>query len=54
MSINDDIFNRYLYFNNLTNYDLRYSSAVQKMPDGAVYFNEANKEKLDFDLKVND
>ena len=24
------------------------------MPDGAIYFNEANKERLNFDLKVND
>ncbi len=34
--------------------NIKGTSAVDKMPDGAVYFNQANKDGLNVDVKIND
>jgi hypothetical protein len=33
---------------------LRHTTAVQKMPDGGIFFNEANVNKLSANLQIND
>lgn len=53
-SINEEIFSRYEYFNNMSLKHIRETSAVDKMPDGAVYFYEANSERLKTNVKIND
>ena len=54
VSINDELFSRYLYFNSMSLKNVRDTSAVHKMPDGAMYFHKANNESLVVDVKVND
>lgn len=54
MSINEEIYSRYMYFNEMSLQNIRSTSAVHKMPDGSFYFNRASKEELSLDIKVND
>lgn len=53
-SVNVDIYDTIYYFNNLTDDDLRHTSALDKMADGAITFIEASNQKLEADLKIND
>jgi hypothetical protein len=34
--------------------NIRHTSAVDKFPDGAIYFRKADNNSLDVDLKIND
>ena len=43
-----------MYFNEMSLLNVRTTSAVDKMPDGAVSFRQANKEGLNVDIKIND
>jgi hypothetical protein len=35
-------------------YNIRTTTSVDKMPDGAVYFREASPNGLNVDVKIND
>ncbi len=43
-----------MYFNNMSVYNIRTTTAADKMPDGAVYFRQASSKGVNVDLKVND
>lgn len=46
--------NDYNYFYNLDYEDLHHTSGIDKMPDGAITFNQVNSFALKADLKIND
>ena len=48
------MYDDYNYVNNVTFDNLMNTSADDKMPDGAIYFKEANNSTLKAELKVND
>jgi hypothetical protein len=53
-SVNVDIFDTVEYFNDLNDHDLRKTSAIDKIADGAITFKTANPNNLEVDFKIND
>lgn len=45
-SVNVDIFDTVEYFNDLNDHDLRKTSAIDKITDGAITFKTANPNNL--------